>query len=154
MARRLRFSRQALCVAMTALCLLSLAACSDGYPTEDVPQINPARMTQSQLLAALNALGKEPHLGKRWGYALNANCELEVRVRNGNKDRRRVVLEGAVVDVRSVNGITEILLVPEVGGDTQAVTVLATRRWTDTVQARSLLTHLEARCGSPSNPTA
>jgi hypothetical protein len=150
----LGFSRRSLRATMAALCILSLAACSDGYPTEDVPQIDPARMTPAQLLEALNALGEEPHLGKRWRYALHANCELEVSVRNGDADHRHVVLEGGVVEARSVNGLTEILLIPEVGGDKQAVTVFATRRWTDMVQAKSLLARLQARCGSISIPTA
>ena len=137
---------------MTALCVLLLSACPDGYPTEDVPQIEPSRMTQAQLLAALNELGKEPHLGKRWRYALHANCELEVSVRNGDTDRRRVVLEAAEVTARSVDGVSEIRLEPKTGGETQAVTVLETRRWSDTVRARSLLTHLEVSCGNPGVP--
>jgi hypothetical protein len=154
MARRLGLSRQSLHSVLAALCLLSIAACSDGYPTDDVPQIDPARMTQAQLLAELNALGKESHLGKRWRYALHANCELEVSVRDGDTDRRRVVLEGAVVNTRTVDGVSEIRLVPKTGGETQAVTVLETRRWSDTVWAKSLLTHLEVRCGNPVVPAA
>lgn len=145
--------RQMLRAAVAALGLLGLAACADGYSTDDVPQLDPALMSHTQLVAALNALGKERHLDKRWHYALHANCELEVSVRNGDTDLRRVVLEGAVVSTRSVDGVTEIQLVPRLGGDTQAVTVLATRKWTDTVQARSLFTHLEVRCGSPDAPT-
>lgn len=141
-------------VMVAAVFALSFAACTDGYPTEDVPQIDPARMTQVQLLAALNALGKEPHLGKRWRYALHANCELEVSVRDGDTNRRRIVLEGALVTTRSVDGVSEIRLEPKAGGETQALTVLETRRWSDTVRARSLLTHLEVRCGSPVPPTA
>lgn len=137
---------------MTALCVLLLSACPDGYPTEDVPQIEPSRMTQAQLLAALNELGKEPHLGKRWRYALHANCDLAVSVRNGDTDRRRVVLEGAEVTVRSVDGVSEIRLEPKTGGETHAVTALETRRWFDTVRAKSLLTHLEIRCGNPGAP--
>ncbi len=147
MRHRLHFS-------LVALLVLSLVGCSDGYPTEDVPQIDHARMTQAQLLAALNALGKEPQLGKRWRYAMHADCELEVSVRNGEKDRRRVVLEGAEVTTRSVEGVSEIRLVPKVGGETQGVTVLKTQRWSDTVRARSLLTHLEVRCGNPVPQTA
>lgn len=138
--------------AVSTLCVLLLSACPDGYPTEDVPQIEPSRMTQAQLLAALNELGKEPHLGKRWRYALHANCELEVSVRDGDRDDRRVVLEGAEVTTRSVDGVSEIRLVPRTGGETQAVTVLETRRWSDTVKARSLLAHLEVRCGRPAVP--
>ena len=152
MVRRATFSSLAWRTAVSALCVLLLSACSDGYPTEDVPQIEPSRMTQAQLLAALNELGEEPHLGRRWRYALHANCELEVSVRNGDADRRRVVLDGAEVTTRSVDGVSQIRLLPETGGETQAVTVLETRRWLDTVMARSLLTHLGVRCGNPVVP--
>jgi hypothetical protein len=154
MNRALALSRQALRVAMTALCMLPLAACVDGYPTEDVEQIDPARMSQQQLLVALNALGKEPQLGKRWRYALHANCELQVSLRDGNTDQRRVVLEGAQVTVRSLEGVSEIRLAPKAGGEAQAVTVLETRTWADTIRARSLLTHLEVRCGNRVVPGA
>jgi len=154
MDRGLALSRQALRVAMTALCMLPVAACVEGYPTEDVEQIDPARMSQQKLLAALNALGKEPQLGKRWRYALHADCELQVSARDGDTAQRRVVLEGAQVTVRSLDGVSEIRLVPKAGGEAQAVTVLETRMWSDTIRARSLLTHLEARCGNPVLPGA
>lgn len=154
LVRRTGFMRQRLHFSLATLLVLSSAACSDGYPTEDVPQIDLAGMTQAQLLAALNAMGKEPHLGKRWRYAMHANCELEVSVRDGDRDRRRVVLEGAEVTTRSAEGVSEIWLVPKVGGEAQGVTVMETRRWSDTVRARSLLTHLEVRCGNPVAPTA
>lgn len=145
---------QALRKAMTVICLASLAACSDGYPTEDVRQIDPARMSQAQLLAELNALGKEPHLANRWRYALHPDCELEVSVRDLDTDRRRVMLEGAAISTRSVDGVSEIRVVPKTGGETRGVTVLETRRWSDTVRARSLLRHLEVRCGNPVVPAA
>ena len=148
---RLRRAQRA---TVTTLCALALAACSDGYPTEDVPQVDPARMSQTQLLAALNAMGKEPHLGRRWRYAMHAGCELEISVRGGDDSRRRVVLEGAAITTRSVEGTSEIRLVPKAGGETQAVTALETRRWSDTVRARALLTHLEVRCGRPEVPAA
>jgi hypothetical protein len=141
-------------IAVAALGLVWLVACSEGYPTADTPQIDPARMTQDQLLGALNAMGKEPHLGKRWRYALDARCELEVVVGKGEADRRRVVLEGAAVSSRSVDGVSEIRLVPKVGGEPEAVTVLATRRWSDSVRARTLLNHLEVSCGNPAAASA
>lgn len=155
--RDFQWTRPARRVASAVLCLLVLgswlSACSDGYPTEDAPQINPASMTQAQLLAAMNALGREPDLGKRWRYALHDDCELEVWVQDGNTVHRRVTLEGAEVETRSADGISEIRLVPSAGDD-DAVTVLETPRWTDTVMARSLLTHLEVRCGRPEGPVA
>jgi hypothetical protein len=131
-----------------ALIAASLAACFDGYPTEDTPRIDPVRMSQAQLLLALNALGREPQLSKRWRYAMHVDCELEVSVRDGDKDRRRVVLEGAEVTIRTVDGVSEVQVVPEDAGEAQGVTVLETSRWSDTVRARSLLDHLEARCGN------
>lgn len=137
-----------------ASCLLWLAACTDGYPTDDEPRNDPIRMTRSQLLAALDALGARPHLGKRWRYALHAPCEVEVSVRNGASERRRVGLEGAVVSSRSVDGLTEILLVPTPGDIAHAVTVFETRKWTDTVEARLLFTQLELSCGGPAIPPA
>lgn len=127
------------------LCALSLAACSDGYPSEDVVSIDPARMSQAELLSALNDLGKEPHLDRRWRYALRPNCELEVSARGGGP-QGRVALDGAEVTTRAVENQSEIRLVPKGGDDAQALTVLASRRWSDTVRARSLLTHLELRC--------
>lgn len=152
--RRPGFTRQSLHFGLAVLVVMALSACSDGYPTEDVPHIDPAHMTQAQLLVALNAMGKEPHLGKRWRYGMHAGCELEVSVRDGDADRRRVVLEGAAISTRSVDGVTEIRLVPKAGGEAQAVTALETRRWSDTLRARALLTHLEVRCGMPEVPPA
>ena len=129
-----------------ACCVLSLAACAEGYPSEDVAPIDPARMSQAELLSALNDLGKEPHLDRRWRYALRPNCELEVSVRGGAGPQGRVALDGAEVSTRAVENRSEIRLVPKGGDDAQALTVLASRRWSDTVRARSLLTHLELRC--------
>lgn len=151
---RQSFLHQASRVAWAGFCMLALAACSDGYPTGDVAPVDPARMTQAQLLAALNALGKESHSGKRWHYVMHAGCELEISVRERDTDRRRVVLEGAAISTRSIDGASEIRLVPKAGGEAQAVTALETRRWSDTVRARSLLTHLEVRCGRPEVPPA
>ena len=47
-----------------------------------------------------------------------------------------------------------VLLLPKAGGAAREVAVLATRRWSDTVRTKSLLTQLEMRCGSPAAPTA
>jgi hypothetical protein len=130
---------------------LALAGCADGYPTEDAPKIDPATMSQAELLVALNTLGKAPHLGKRWRYALHDRCELEISVRDGRVSRNRVELEDAVVSTRSVDGVSEVRLVPKAGGETPAVTVLESRRWSDTVLATSLLAQLEKRCCVPAS---
>lgn len=139
-------------VVASALCVLLLSACLDGYPTEDVPQIEPSRMSQAQLLAALNELGTERHLPRRWQYSLHPECELEVSVRGDGVERRRVTLEGAEVSSRTLDGVSEILLVPANDRGAQGVTVLETPQWPDSVRARSLLRHLGARCGQAEVP--
>jgi hypothetical protein len=136
----------------TVLCMLALTACRDGYPTEDLPQIDPALMSTPQLLAALNDLGQTPHLGKRWRFDLRVGCELEITVRDGKRVRHHVPLEGASIATQSADGITEIRLVPEGGADADAVTAMQTRRWPETVRARALLTALEQRCGDAEPP--
>jgi hypothetical protein len=47
MPRGLGLLHQAQRVAMTALCVLSLATCSDGYATEDVPHTGAEVTTRS-----------------------------------------------------------------------------------------------------------
>lgn len=131
---------------LLATCLL-LSACSDGYPTEDLPQVDPASLSQAGLVQALNALGNEPQLDKRWQYELVQGCELQVRVRKGTPPERRLVLEGATIEQRSRQGLHEVLLLPEAGRESDAIVVLASPRWTDAVRMRSLLTHLELSCG-------
>jgi hypothetical protein len=124
-----------------------LLGCSDGYPTDDAPQIAPSVMSRTQLLQALNELGAEPHLGRRWRYGLGPGCVLEVRVHN-ERGRQQVPLAGASIESSSHEGRIGVRVVPERADDTEpeAVTVLETRRWTDSVRARSLLTQLEMRC--------
>jgi hypothetical protein len=129
-----------------------LGACTDGYPSGDAPLFEPSRMTQAQLLEELNELGAEPMLDKRWRYTLEAGCELRISVRKGQPPERRVPLVGTGVDVRSARDRTEVLLLPPSGDESAAVVVLETRRWTDTVSARLLLTHLEMSCRRPHEP--
>ncbi len=131
---------------------LLLGACSDGYPTEDVSQIEPSGMTQAQLLQALNALGAEPQLDKRWRYELEEGCELRVEVRDGSPPERRLSLEGATFGQRSQDGLTEVLLAPRAADESASIVVLETRRWTDAVRIRSLLTHLKLSCTRPAAP--
>lgn len=131
---------------LAALGALMLAACSDGYPTHDVPQIDPAVMTLPQLLDTLNELGQDAQPGSRWRYTLHEGCELRIAVRGEQRQRRRVALYRVEIETRSAKGTTEILLVPQGGGADEIVTALRTRRWPDTMRARSLFTQLEARC--------
>lgn len=131
------------------LALGLLAACSDGYPTEDAPQMAPSAMSSQQLLQALNDLGAEPHLDRRWRYGLAPGCLLEVRV-HGERSRQQVLLAGARIESGTREGQIGVRVVPESDdgeeAEAEGITVLQTRRWTDSVRARSLLTQLELRC--------
>ena len=48
-----------------ALMVMVGAACMDGYPTHDVPTMDPLDMTQHQRLAQMNLLGGDAHLDRR-----------------------------------------------------------------------------------------
>ncbi len=144
MSRRTPFARRALAVSVLA----TLAGCFDGYPDADAPLLDPSRLTSDELLSELNELGERPHLSRRWRYALEDGCVLTVKVRRTDTGRREVPLWGATVGVRSGEVQTQVLLVPADEHGAPAVVVLETRRWTDTVLARSLLTHLERRCAA------
>lgn len=123
-----------------------LSACTDGYPSEDAPPFDPSRLSQAELLEELNDLGADPLLDTRWRYTLGPGCELRINVRKGQPPERRVALEGSTVDVRAKDGRTEVLLVPPSRDESAAVVALQTRRWTDTVSARLILSHLEMSC--------
>jgi hypothetical protein len=154
LVRRMELAGRTWRAATTALCLHLLAACADGYPSEDAAQIEPARMTKAQLLAALNELGEVPQLRSRWRYTLHPQCELEVSERGDDAGPRRVAIEGAELRSRSADGMSQILLVPAGQGQAQAVTLLETREWSDVLLARSLLTHLERQCEQEDLPAS
>ena len=61
-----------------ALMVMVGAACMDGYPTHDVPTMDPLDMTQHQRLAQMNLLGGDAHLDRRWSYALLPGCVLRI----------------------------------------------------------------------------
>lgn len=133
---------------------LALAACADGYPTEDEPRLDPSGMSRPQLLDALNDLGAEQRLGKRWRYTLDAGCMLDVDVQRGDPPRRRVGVADSRVDTREVDGLTHVRLTPRDGkAEAPSVVVLETPKWTDGVRARSLLAQLALRCRPPAPGT-
>jgi hypothetical protein len=125
-----------------------LAACTDGYPTEDAPHMDPAQMTQAQLLQAMNQLGSEKHLGARWRYALADGCRLDIQVRNGAPEARSVPLEGAEIEVDTEDKVFHIFVLPAGGADAAPVPALQSRQWVDSVRMQSLLAYLERSCSA------
>jgi hypothetical protein len=131
---------------LAATAWVLLGACADGYPDEDVPPLQPALMARPELLQAMNRLGSGKHLQARWRYALDENCVLERRVRNGAEERQAVPLQGAAVAMDAEDGDFQVIVRPRDGADSEATLALASREWTDAVVMQSLLTHLKQRC--------
>lgn len=131
-------------MALRLALLLALAACSDGYPTDDEPAHDLASFSQAELLHALNELG-----APRWHYTLAPGCRLTAEVRNGETRQHSAPLLGAAIEARVDDGKQfRITLLGEQG----AVPVFATPKWTDSVQAESLLAYLERSCDAPREP--
>ncbi len=60
--------------------LLMGTACTDGYPTDDAPILNPFKMTQKQRLVAMNKIGDDADLERSWRYELLPGCVLRIDV--------------------------------------------------------------------------
>ncbi|MBC7939364.1 MAG: hypothetical protein H7Z19_06290 [Chitinophagaceae bacterium] len=135
--------------ALAAALAVVLAACGDGYPTEDEPQLDMSRMTQTQLLAAMNQLGAQRHLAARWRYAMAPACVLKVRVRNGEATEKATALEGATVETRSEDKVIHILVRTKTGPESAPVVALKSSKWSDSVRMQALLAHLERSCSAP-----
>ncbi|MEF7614377.1 hypothetical protein V4F39_10695 [Aquincola sp. MAHUQ-54] len=138
---------------LAAAVALAAAACADGYPTEDVPQVLPSEMTEAQLIGALNHLGRGAHLEREWRFGLEPGCRLSITQDNGTATRTTVSLAGAVVEspFDEEGRHYDIRLLPASGDAEAPASVLVTGKWTDSVQAKSLLSHLQHRCGMTGN---
>jgi hypothetical protein len=64
-----------------ACAVLALAACADGYPTEDGALRLKFGMSKEATLKAMNTIGHHGYLEHRWRYELDADCLLRVRSR-------------------------------------------------------------------------
>lgn len=63
----------------------ALAACADGYPSEDRPLPNPHDLDNPGRLAVMNEIGREAQPARRWTYTLGPDCALQVAAR-GSRD--------------------------------------------------------------------
>lgn len=140
-----------------ACLLLAMAACRDGYSTSDQQELkSPSEMSSAELLAEMNRMGAQPHLGRQWRYRLQPGCELEVTVGQGvgSRDSSIVPLSHAVIETRvDAADKTYDVQVRKVGTtDDEPVRVLEGGKWTDSVTMRSLLQYLQRRCSEMEAP--
>ena len=68
------------CIAMTCL-----TGC-DGYPSEDLPLVDPFHLSPAARLQRLNQLGQSPNAVDSWRYQVEADCALAVSVRSKGAD--------------------------------------------------------------------
>jgi hypothetical protein len=123
-------------------------ACSDGYPTQDAPQVNPVDMTLQELLQQLNQIGDQAHLDRRWQYALASGCELTVLTSKRFRGERKAVmpLTGAEISMRAEGPDSyEVLIQPSTEAK-QELIALEGGTWADGLRMRSLLDFLRIRC--------
>lgn len=66
-------------LALLSCAVVGLAACADGYPSEDGPLVLTYGMDREAILKAMNTIGQHGYLEHRWRYEVDAGCQLRVR---------------------------------------------------------------------------
>lgn len=128
---------------------LLLAACVDGYPDEDVPNVHPRDMSAQQRIAVMNQIGKDASPRGRWRYHLVSSCSLQASQGPAwSRKSMTLQLQGDGVSTRRDDelGAFVVQVVPDQASAQEAVTVLDTLQWTDVVQMRSMLELLRLDC--------
>lgn len=115
------------------LALFLAAACKDGYPTKDVPALDPFAMTQDQRLAQMNAVGQSAHPERQWTYSLMPGCILRVDFdgAEGPRPPFHIPLLGAAVHLGAdeADGTFDVDVAAHPGGQPSALSVLEAHDW-------------------------
>jgi hypothetical protein len=128
------------------------AACSDGYPTKDVPAINPSEMTRPELLEKMNALGDQPGLDRRWQYELSQSCRLTITTTSGGifTSKQSVVVSLASADISMRFDDTDekfdVQAVQSGASPAIEVSVLEGTGWPAALQMKASLENLRIYC--------
>lgn len=133
-----------------------LAACQDGYPSDDAVLLDEREMGVPELLQTLDRVGARPHLRSRYRHALAPGCVLELRTGAPEEDGGtvlRVPLAGADITTRLSGGDTpahEVLVYVQgqVRGESPPLVLHQNAYWVDWVQTRSLLQQLQRHCAA------
>ena len=124
------------------------AACTDGYPKDDEPILSPFEMDQSQLIDAMNQVGKNAFGGFNWDYDLKDGCVLAVSTQAEGKPRNLdVPLLGRIVDLQSRpdSEAYEVSLLPGPGAPDIA-SLLETGSRMDAMRMRLLTQGMQIDC--------
>ena len=127
----------------------TLAACSEGYYTQQGVLTLSHGMSREQVLAAMNKLGHEQPSDHHWHYQLLSGCVLEVHARRfwGSREPQQVAIREAEVhkDRASDTGDFSVSLVPRTAS-AMATVVLDRMDEVDASQMVWLLNDLPRFC--------
>ncbi|AEG92403.1 hypothetical protein [Ramlibacter tataouinensis] len=136
---------------LAGLLLLLLAACSDGYPTDDQAPLSPFDMSPTERVGALNALGASAHPDTHWRYGLDGGCLLRVARRGDWWRWQESVhdLRGAAVQLQIGSDAADrrrydVVIRP--AGSAEGSVMLSSRREFEALQARQLARLLARDC--------
>ncbi len=132
-----------------------VAACSQGYPSDNAPIASPFDMNQAQRIAALNVVGSEADDARRWRYTLEEGCVLAVRQHEGwwRQSSIQVPLDGVSLETRvPPGGNGSGLKLVASGPDVASVTLLHSDNPLPAQQANLLVKLIKRDCdGAPSS---
>ncbi len=129
------------------------AACTEGYPTQDVEPVDSLRLSNPQRLEIMNQLGHEAYLMQNWRYQLDVSCTLTIRVEEKNEPTHvlRYALPGAIVQLKSspTDEAHDVQLSYPGRVNTEAMTLLKSDHWVEAVQMTALVKLLQRDCKAP-----
>jgi hypothetical protein len=138
--------RRGLLLALAAL----LAACADGYPSEDGALHLSHDMELNKALGAMHHLGHRRQLDHHWHYELLPGCVLQAQARRFLRDREPVQValrrSVAVVEKDANTGSHAVRVAPT--GDAQGVLVLEGVDAHDAAQMKWLVDFLPRHCAA------
>ena len=144
--------RRGACKTALALALVAtLAACADGYPSEDGALILSYDMKLEKAMGALHHLGHQRQLDHHWHYELLPGCVLQAQARRFLRSREPVQValrrSATVVEKDATTGSHTVRVAPV--GDAVGVVVLEGVDEHDAMQMKWLLDYLPRHCEAP-----
>ncbi|RZJ16224.1 MAG: hypothetical protein EOO54_17380 [Haliea sp.] len=131
------------------LAIVASAACTDGYPKEDEPFLNPFDMDRAQLIDAMNDIGHDAFAGFSWRYRLLDECVLAISRRAAGRiqDSFEVPLQGRVVDLQAhAAGDGYAVGVVPAAGESPVAALLETSSRMDALRMRLLTQGMQIDC--------
>lgn len=135
---------------LVPVAFLFLAACTEGYPTEDELIINPLEMNQSQRLQAMNQLGQDAHPEMTWIYRALPSCTMQITVNGSESDQQTFSLQmsgaGVGISFNKAEQIYGVKVQPKRGDALEEQPVLLSKTWLDAIEMSNLVRSFQVGC--------